>query len=68
MNATANPMTLYCIMNALNSAIMPFGAGGAGGAGFGSRSLCIALSSSTMSSLPVIIFTESKNETPLFIV
>jgi hypothetical protein len=47
-------------MNALNSAIMPFGAGGGGGAGLGSRSLCIAFNSSTTSSLPAIIFTVMK--------
>jgi hypothetical protein len=62
MKATAIPITLYWEMNALNSAIKPFGAGGGGGAGLGSRSFFIAFSSSTISSLLVIIFTVMKTE------
>src|SRR4030066_1402851 len=50
MKATARPMTLYFDMKSMNSAHMPFGAGGAGGAGLGSNNARIFFSSSNISS------------------
>jgi len=52
MKATARPMTLYFEMKSMNSFHMPFGGGGAG---LGSRSSLIFLSSSSiLSSLDML--------------
>ena len=57
MKPTASPRTLYLDMKSMNSAHSPFGASRAAGAGFGSSSVRIFFSSSSISSSFAKIFT-----------